>query len=165
MSVQSAGTTSPRYNRTMSPGTSVRASTSCHVPLRSARAFSANELFNASSAFEASCSSQNPSTALNNSSDVMIAKSPQSPTTNAINAAASIIHGMGAPEVAGQSGRRTLLFFREGVWPVRLQSRLNLALGQTRLRIGSPLRWCLDDGWASGPGDIWRLHYSLLLSQ
>src|SRR5256885_14126144 len=94
MSVQSAGTTSPRYNRTMSPGTSVRASTSCHVPSRSARAFSANELFNASSAFEASWSSQNPSSALNNSSDVVIAKSPQSTTTNDINAAASIIHAM-----------------------------------------------------------------------
>src|SRR6266700_5538597 len=71
----------------------------------------------------------------------------------------------GGPEVAGQSGKRTLLFFHEGVWPVRFQSRLNLGLGQTRLRIGSALRRCLGDGWASRYGDIWGLHYSLLLSQ
>ncbi len=43
----------------------------------------------------ASCSSQNPNKALNNRSEAIIAKSPQSLTINAIKAAASIIQGIG----------------------------------------------------------------------
>ncbi len=93
----------------ISPGTSVRASTSSHFSLRSARAFSARELFKASSALEASCSSQNPNKALNSRSEVMIVKSPQSPTIKAISAAASIIHGIGPQKYATKA--ESALFF------------------------------------------------------
>src|SRR6266550_3317931 len=96
---------------------SARASICCQLPLRSARAFRASELFNASSALDASCSSQNPSSALNNSSDVMMVKSPQSPTMKAINAAASIIHGMGPQKYTSKAANAFFCFSTSAFGP------------------------------------------------
>ena len=56
---------------------------------------SASEFFKADNALDAALSSQNPSTALKISMNMMIAKSTQSRMISAMTAGASTIHGSG----------------------------------------------------------------------
>ncbi len=60
----SAGTTSPRWIRTTSPGTTSAASIDAYRPSRSTRAFGAIPAFSAASASAALRSCQKPETAL-----------------------------------------------------------------------------------------------------
>jgi hypothetical protein len=81
----------PSLILTMSPGTSVAAATSCHLPSRIAVASGASPFLSAASALDALRSCQNSSAALKNSSAAMMAKSSQCPIMAETIAAASIM--------------------------------------------------------------------------
>ena len=86
---------SPSRRRMTSPGTSSDAFGVAHFPSRFTLALIASLAFKAAMALPAWCSSQNPTTALEQSSKRMMKKSSQCRTIPDRMTAASIIHGMG----------------------------------------------------------------------
>ena len=78
-----------------SPGTSSLAFGVVHLPSRLARALIASFAFSAAMALPAWCSSQNPTTAFEQSRRRIMKKSSQCRTTPERITAASIIHGIG----------------------------------------------------------------------
>ena len=98
-------------------------------------------------ALDASCSSQKPSTALNNSSVVMIVKSPQSPTMQRR-------HGRGLdhprdrpPEVNQERLQSALVLFLERIGAVFRQSCRRLGRGEAGVQINAQLGERCGDSW------------------
>ena len=124
----------------MSPGTSVAASTVCHLPSRMAVASGARPFFSAASAFEALRSCQNSSAALNNSRELMMTKSSQWPMQRG-NERRRLDHVGDRPgEIAEQLAGEALLLLDEGVGAILGEAFFRLGAAQPLVRTGAELR-------------------------
>ena len=101
---------SPKRRRITSPGTSSLAFGVVHFPSRLARALTASLALRAAIALPAWCSSQNPTTAFEQSRSRMMKKSIQCRTTPDKITAASIIQGIG-PQKYVRNFRISFVFF------------------------------------------------------